>query len=97
MVTNALTIAGGSTPTGTLDVTNNAVVVDYPAAGPNPEATIRDQIIAGRGGERIGHLGRPGHHQQHGFGRSGELQLGGLRGQRHDAVGRADDLPRPDG
>ena len=54
LVTNALTIAGGSTPTGKLDVTDNAVVVDYPAAGPNPETTIRDQIIAGRGGSGLG-------------------------------------------
>ena len=54
MVTNALTIAGGSTPTGKLDVTNNAVIVDYPAAGPSPATTIRDQIIAGRGGTGLG-------------------------------------------
>ena len=53
-MTNALTIAGGSTPTGKLDVTNNAVVVDYPAAGPSPDATIRAQIIAGRGGSGLG-------------------------------------------
>ena len=49
VVTNTLTIAGGTTPTGTLDVTDNAVVVDYPDAGPNPAADIRAQIISGRG------------------------------------------------
>ncbi|HJS07060.1 MAG TPA: PEP-CTERM sorting domain-containing protein [Pirellulales bacterium] len=49
VVTTALTIAGGDTPTGTLDVTNNGVVVDYPAAGPNPAAQIRTQINSGRG------------------------------------------------
>jgi hypothetical protein len=37
-----------------LDITNNAVIVDYPAAGPNPVATIRQQIIAGRGGTGLG-------------------------------------------
>ena len=54
LLTNALTIAGGSTPTGKLDVTNNAAIVDYPTAGPSPAATIRDQIIAGRGGSGLG-------------------------------------------
>jgi autotransporter-associated beta strand protein len=49
VVTGALTIAGGATPTGTLDVTSQGVVVDYPAAGPNPGPDIRAQIIAGRG------------------------------------------------
>jgi hypothetical protein len=50
VVTGALSIAGGGTPTGTLDLTDNAVIVDYPAAGPSPEADIRAQIAAGRGG-----------------------------------------------
>jgi PEP-CTERM motif-containing protein len=54
VVTNALTMAGDSTPTGKLDLTNNAVIVDYPAGGPSPDATIRDQIIAGRGGPGLG-------------------------------------------
>jgi hypothetical protein len=54
VVTNALTIAGGATPTGKLDVTDNAAIVDYPAAGPNPEAAIRAQILAGRGGSGLG-------------------------------------------
>jgi hypothetical protein len=50
LVTNALTIAGGSTPTGKLDLTDNGAIVDFPAAGPDPQTTIRDQIIAGRAG-----------------------------------------------
>jgi hypothetical protein len=54
LVTNNLTVAGGATPTGTLDLTNNSAIVDYPAAGPNPAAGIRDQIIAGRGVQGFG-------------------------------------------
>jgi len=54
VVTGSLTIAGGSTPTGTLDITGNAAIVDYPATGPNPETTIREQIISGRGGSGFG-------------------------------------------
>jgi hypothetical protein len=50
LVTGGLSIAGGATPTGTLNITDNAVIVDYPAAGPNPAADIRSQIVAGRGG-----------------------------------------------
>jgi hypothetical protein len=49
VVTSTLTIAGGTTPTGTLDVTDNGVVVDYPTAGPSPANDIRAQIISGRG------------------------------------------------
>jgi hypothetical protein len=54
LVSNSLTIAGGSTPTGRLDLTNNAAIVDYPIGGPSPAATIRSQIIAGRGGPGFG-------------------------------------------
>jgi hypothetical protein len=46
---NTLTIAGGTTPTARLDITNNAVVVDYgPVAGPEAEPldTIKAQITA---------------------------------------------------
>src|SRR4029078_1590704 len=32
----------------------NAAIVDYPTAGPSPAATIRGQIIAGRGGSGLG-------------------------------------------
>ena len=53
-VTDALTIAGGTTPAGKLDLTDNAVIVDYPAAGPNPDGRIRQQILAGRGGSGLG-------------------------------------------
>ena len=35
--------------TGLLDITNNAVVQDFPPAGPNPETIRRADIIAGRG------------------------------------------------
>jgi autotransporter-associated beta strand protein len=47
-----VTIAGGNTPTGTLDVTDNAAVLDYSAA--SPAATVRAQLIAGRGGPGFG-------------------------------------------
>ncbi|MEX2138042.1 MAG: hypothetical protein WD894_02185 [Pirellulales bacterium] len=53
VVTGGLSIAGGATPTATLDVTNNAVVVNFPAGGTAP-ADIRDQIVAGRGGAGLG-------------------------------------------
>jgi hypothetical protein len=46
----ALSIAGTpAAPTGTLDLTDSALVLDYPAAGPNPAADVRARIIAGRG------------------------------------------------
>jgi len=38
-----LNVAGGATPTATLDVTNNAFVVDYNAVSPMP--TIQAQIV----------------------------------------------------
>ncbi|MEX2140550.1 MAG: PA14 domain-containing protein [Pirellulales bacterium] len=50
LVTSGLTIAGGGTPTGTLNITDNAAIVNYPTAGPNPADTIRSQIVSGRGG-----------------------------------------------
>jgi hypothetical protein len=54
-VLGSLSIAGASTaPTATLDVNNSGLVVDYPVAEPGPDATIRDQIIAGRGGPGLG-------------------------------------------
>lgn len=44
-----LTIAGTATqPTGKLDLTNNALILDY--TGSSPEVQIRQWIIAGRGG-----------------------------------------------
>jgi hypothetical protein len=46
---NALTLAGGVTPTTTFDLTNNGVAVDYTPPPPGPEAepfdTIRAQIV----------------------------------------------------
>jgi hypothetical protein len=45
-----LNIAGtAAAPTGTLDVGNSAIVLDYPAAGPSPADDVRSRIIAGRG------------------------------------------------
>jgi hypothetical protein len=54
LVAAAVSIAGGTTPTGTLDLTDNALIVDYPVAGPNPATEIRGQIIAGRGAVGLG-------------------------------------------
>jgi hypothetical protein len=53
-VLNTLTIAGGPAPTAKLDVNVNAVVIDY--SGTSPAATIRQQIIAGRGGSGLGKI-----------------------------------------
>ncbi|MEX2138445.1 MAG: PEP-CTERM sorting domain-containing protein [Pirellulales bacterium] len=48
---SALTLPGTPTaPTATLDVTDSAIVLDYPTGGPNPSADTRSRIIAGRGG-----------------------------------------------
>jgi hypothetical protein len=50
MNVSGLSIAGTPTaPTGTLDVTDSGIILDYPDAGPNPAADIRSLIIAGRG------------------------------------------------
>jgi hypothetical protein len=47
---SALTIAGtAAAPTGTLDVGNSAIALDYPTAGPSPAADVRMRIIVGRG------------------------------------------------
>jgi hypothetical protein len=54
LVTGALSIAGDAAPAGVLDIEDNALVVDYAAAGPNPQAAIRQQILAGRGGAGFG-------------------------------------------
>ena len=55
LVTGALSIAaGGGTPMGKVDLTDNAAILDYPTGGPNPAATIRSQILAGRGGSGLG-------------------------------------------
>jgi hypothetical protein len=51
-VLGALAIAGGATPTAKLDVTDNAVAINYIFAPPTP--TIRSQLLAGRGGPGLG-------------------------------------------
>jgi hypothetical protein len=51
-VVNTLSIAGDATPTAKLDLANNAAIVDY--TGSSPVATIRQQILAGRGGSGLG-------------------------------------------
>jgi hypothetical protein len=48
----ALNIAGGAAPTARLDLSNNAAIVNY--TGVSPAATVRQQIIAGRGGSGLG-------------------------------------------
>jgi T5SS/PEP-CTERM-associated repeat protein len=52
LVTKSLSIAGGDAPSGTLDLTDNAAVIDY--AGTSPAATVRNQILAGRGAAGFG-------------------------------------------
>jgi hypothetical protein len=51
-VVNSLSIAGDGAPTATLDLTNSAAVINY--TGISPAATIREQILAGRGGAGLG-------------------------------------------
>jgi T5SS/PEP-CTERM-associated repeat protein len=51
-VINSLSIAGGAAPTAKLDLTDNAAVIDY--SGTSPAATVRAQILAGRGGPGLG-------------------------------------------
>jgi T5SS/PEP-CTERM-associated repeat protein len=51
-VLGALSIAGGTAPAAQLDLTDNAAIIDY--TGPSPVATIRQQILAGRGGPGLG-------------------------------------------
>jgi hypothetical protein len=51
-VFSGLTIAGGATPTARLDLTDRALVLDY--SGASPAATIRSQLLAGRGSAGLG-------------------------------------------
>ncbi|MEX2139332.1 MAG: hypothetical protein WD894_08730 [Pirellulales bacterium] len=51
-VFGAFAIAGGTAPTATLDLNNGSAVIDY--SGASPAATIREQIISGRGGAGLG-------------------------------------------
>jgi autotransporter-associated beta strand protein len=53
LVTPTLNIAGTpAAPTGKLDVASNAAIIDY--TGTSPVATVRQQILAGRGGPGFG-------------------------------------------
>jgi hypothetical protein len=51
-VTSSLVISGGDTPTGTLDLNEHAAIIEYP--GTSSAATVRNQILAGRGGPGFG-------------------------------------------
>jgi T5SS/PEP-CTERM-associated repeat protein len=51
-VISSLSIAGGTTPTAKVDLNDNAAIVNY--AGTSPAATVRAQILAGRGGAGLG-------------------------------------------
>jgi T5SS/PEP-CTERM-associated repeat protein/autotransporter-associated beta strand protein len=51
-VVGALSIAGGAAPTAKLDLNDNAAIVNY--SGASPAATIRQQVLAGRGGPGFG-------------------------------------------
>jgi hypothetical protein len=53
LVTPTLTIAGTpAAPTGKLDLATNSAIVNY--AGPSPADTLRQLILAGRGGAGLG-------------------------------------------
>ncbi|MEX2141783.1 MAG: PEP-CTERM sorting domain-containing protein [Pirellulales bacterium] len=47
-VLGTLSIAGDATPTAKLDLANNAAIINY--TGASPMATVRQQILTGRGG-----------------------------------------------
>jgi hypothetical protein len=50
MLASGMKIAGTpAAPTGTLDVTDSAIVLDYATGDPNPGPDVRARIIAGRG------------------------------------------------
>jgi hypothetical protein len=51
-VVNTLFIAGGATPSGRLDISDNAMIIDY--TGASPDATIRQHVLAGRGESGLG-------------------------------------------
>jgi hypothetical protein len=51
-ILGTLAIAGNATPTARLDLTNNAVVIDYTET--SPAAMVHQQILAGRGGAGLG-------------------------------------------
>jgi hypothetical protein len=47
-----LSIAGGAAPIATLDLSNNAAIINY--TGTSPAALVRQQVSAGRGGAGLG-------------------------------------------
>jgi hypothetical protein len=50
LLASGMKIAGTpAAPTGTLDVTDSAIVLDYADGDPSPAADVRSRIIAGRG------------------------------------------------
>jgi hypothetical protein len=51
-VVATLAIAGGATPIATLDLTNNAAIINY--TGTSPGSMVREQLVAGRGGPGLG-------------------------------------------
>jgi glucose/arabinose dehydrogenase len=51
-VLGSLAIAGGTTPTAMLDFNNNAAILNY--TGTSPVGTVRQQLLAGRGGSGLG-------------------------------------------
>jgi T5SS/PEP-CTERM-associated repeat protein len=54
VVAGSIAIAGSGATAGKLDVADQAVIVDYPAAGPDPQTAIRQHIISGRGATGLG-------------------------------------------
>ncbi|MEX2140108.1 MAG: hypothetical protein WD894_12660 [Pirellulales bacterium] len=51
-VLGALSIAGGAAPMAKLDLNNNAAIIDY--TGGSPVASVRSQVLSGRGGPGLG-------------------------------------------
>jgi hypothetical protein len=49
---SSISIAGGAAPAATLDLNNQAISINY--SGTSPVATVRQQILAGRGGSGLG-------------------------------------------
>jgi hypothetical protein len=49
---SSFSIGGDATPTAKLDLTDNAAIINY--NGPSPAATVRQQIVTGRGGAGLG-------------------------------------------
>ena len=97
LVTGELAIAGVAAPTGKLDITDNAAIVDYPAAGPSPAAAIRADPRRTRRQRTGQNLEWSRDHQRRGRRRTGQFPVGRLRGQRSIAAWRLSNVPRRDG